>query len=30
LIIPITSFPRLQQADRRELRICGEPGEKVR
>ena len=29
LIIPITSFPRLRQADIRELRISGEPEEKV-
>ena len=30
LIMSITSFPRLRQADSRELRISGEWGEKVR
>jgi len=30
LIIPITSFPRLRQADSRDLWISGEAGEKVR
>jgi hypothetical protein len=29
LIIPITSVPRLRQAHSRDLRISGEPGEKV-
>jgi len=30
LIMSITSFPRLRQADSRELRIGGERDEKVR